>query len=411
MSPRIGIGPIVCSFAALAGCAVVGSERLHDGTPGAAGVAYMLPKALLPVQLVDKGGAFELSMREPVVVGDTTQRFVLKRSGNVFSSDHVEIAVDPATGLLSSVNVTAEDQTIPALVKLVAAKAQPESADVVTEPALVFRGLLDPSWSSDEIAKFNKEINDTAKFYVERITSAAVCSESDSTENCKQIKKLKPLVGDGTFRVAVNATTRNATAAGVDCGVGICYRINVPHGVTLSGPGVSNSAIATLPNGSPTFAFPLERWAFVKTTHNVMLQSGTLKSATTDRPSSALALAAAPVDATKAVLGAVGEIVQLKIDLSGKEKALADARVAKVKAKSDLEKALVEKSSGKAEAAIFGSERRSDTFLSISVGERNISDAKSGMTRGKPGDSPQPPNPGTGTTDGRMNPGNPGTGK
>jgi hypothetical protein len=367
----------------------------------------MLPKALLPVELVDKGGAFELSIRAPVVVGDPTQRFVLKRSGNAFSSDHVEIAVDPATGLLNSVGVTADDQTIPALIKLATAKAKPESADVQTELALVFRGLLDPSWSSEQIAKFNKKINDTAKSYVAHVTSAAVCPEPASTEMCAQNRKLKPLVGDNSFCVAVNSAGNVPAEADTDCAIGICYRINVPNEVTLSAPGVSNSAIATLPNGSPTFALPLERWAFVKTTHNVVLQGGALKSATTDRPSSALALAAAPVDATKAVLGAVGEIVQLKIDLSGKEKALADARVAEVKAKSDLEKALVGKPGGKAEAAIFGSKRRSDAFLSIFVGERK----DPVIPQRNPDDSPQQSNPGTGTTNGRINPGNPGTGK
>lgn len=407
MNQGIGIGSLVCSLVALAGCAVVGSERVQDGTSGAEGVAYMLPKALLPVELVDKSGAFELSIREPVVIGDPTQRFVLKRSGNAFSSDHVEIAVDPATGLLNSVNVTADDQTIPTLVKLAAATFKAESAGAGTEAVLVFRGLLDPSWSTQRVSKFNEEINDTAKRYVERITSAAVCAESDSTEDCKQSRKLKPLVGDSFFRVAVNATTGRAIATDVDCRVGICYRINVPIEVVLSAPGVSNTAIATLPNGSPAFALPLERWAFVKTTHNVVLQGGTLKSATTDRPSSALALAAAPVDATKAVFGAVGEIVALKIDLSGKEKALADARVAEVKAKSDLDNALAGKSPSKVEAAISGNKRLSDAFLSISVGDRQ----KIVIPQGKLDSSPPASNPVPETTNGRVSPGNSGTGK
>ena len=158
--------------------------------------------------------------------------------------------------------------------------------------------------------------------------------------------------------------------------------MNVPHVVTLNGPGSSNSALFGLPNRSPTFVMPLERWAFVRTTHDVKLEAGVFKSITTERPSSALAVASAPLDIATGVLGAVAQVVQLKIDLSGKEKALADAKVQEIQAQSALDKALLDKAGGKAEAAIFGGEKSSSAVLSIRVGTAERLDVNKNLKSG-----------------------------
>jgi hypothetical protein len=392
------------TVALVSGCAIVRSEALSS-TPAAEGIAYMLPRALLPVELSDKGGAFELSVQQPIIAGDPARTYLLRRSGNAFSSDNVTVAVDPATGLLTAVNVSSEDQTLPALVKL-ASLTKPEAATFAAEPALVFRGLFDPDWGAEQIVAFNKSMNDAALAYLKQRTGAAACPDP-SAAACKKALALQQMFAEPGFEVASIAGAPRLTAPEPDCSVGICYRVNLPYTVRLSAAGVSNSVSALLPNGSPTFALPIDRWAFVNTTHDVKLQSGSFQSITTDRPSSALALAAAPVDAVKAVLGAVGEIVQLKVDLSGKEQALADARVAEIKAKSDLDQALLNKGGAKAEAAIFGSTASRHALVSIRVGEPAALDAREGLHEGPPPAPAAAPFAPAGT-DGRTHPGNSG---
>lgn len=374
MNPqRIGVLLTLVVAHALQGCAIVGSQRATNSSEG---VAYMLPKALLPVSLRDVGGALELSVGDPVSVGDTAHTYVLQRSGNLFTSDNTTLSVDPKTGLLSAADVKSDDKSLAAVVELLKSKARAEAADASTS-VVVFRGLFDPGASDDDARSFNKSINDAAAKYVRRLHTDAGCGEAPQVEGCASVKKLARLIGEESFSVTIEGG-QAPTAAAADCSAGLCYRLNVPHVVTLKGPLVSNSAVFALPNRSPAFVLPLERWAFVKTTHDVKLEAGVFKSVTTDRPSTALAVAAAPVDAASAVLSAAAKMVQLKIDLSGKEKALADAKVAEIKAKSALDKLLLEKGDGKAEAALLGGDGRSrEALLSIRVGEAQPRDATS----------------------------------
>lgn len=360
---------------ALQGCAFVSSQR---AATSAEGIAYMLPKALLPVTLVDVGGALELAVGEPVSIGDTANTYVLQRSGNIFTSDTTTISVDPKTGLLSAADVKSDDKSLAAVIELLKSKRIAEAADASTS-VVVFRGLFDPAASGEAVKAFNQSVNNAAVNYVSRLRVDAVCGTSPQPEACKKLDKLADLIKTPSFAVAVEGNQPPAAAA-ADCSAGLCYRINVPHVVTLKGPLVSNSAVFALPNQSRTFVLPLERWAFVKTTHDVKLEGGVFKSVTTDRPSSALAVAAAPVQAASAVLAATAQIVQLKIDVSGKEKALSDAKVAEINAKTALDKLLLDKGGGKAEAAILGDAGRSrEKLLSIRVGEAQVQDATSNL--------------------------------
>ena len=407
----------VASVLALPGCAIVGSQRA--GTT-AEGIAYMLPKALLPVSLTDRDGAFDLAIGEPVLIVDSEFTYLLQRSGNIFSSDNVTINVDPKTGLLTKVDVKSTDQSLATVIELLKGTATAEAADASTS-VTVFRGLLDPG--AKDLAGFNQQINAAVAAHLARSKRSAGCATAAAAaEPCKKLQQLEQLVAGGPFKIEVDGFEGTArAAAAADCSVGVCYRLNVPHRVTLSGPGVSNSAVFALPNRSPTFALPLERWAFVKTTHDVALDGGVFKSITTERPSSALAVAAAPVQAASAVLGAVAQVVQLKFDLSGKEKALADARVAEINAKAALDKKLLEGSSGgKAEAAILrgsgsGDNSRSrNELLSISIGEARVVDATAGMKLGggggpssAPAPAPKASSPDTGSSN-KTSPGSPG---
>ncbi|WP_135289682.1 hypothetical protein [Pseudomonas kairouanensis] len=358
-------------------------------SPGSSGVAYMLPKALLPVELTERSGAFTLSVKEPLVTGDPTKQFVLERSANPFSSDNVQVTVGANTGLLQAVKVESTDQSLSTIVKLVSA-IRAEAADTGAAPNLVYRGLLDPS---EGVKTLNVDLNRAAIGYL-RTRQALSCSTPDSTE-CTAVRQLAQVVNGRAFGVELNAasaTPASTSGEAVNCNVGLCYRQNLPYILKLTGPnGESNTALALLPNSSPTYVLPVERWAFVKSTHDIKLQDGVLQSVTTDRPSSALAVASAPVDAAKAVFGAVGEVLQLKIDLSGKETALANAKIAEINAKSDLDKALLAKNGAKAEAVLFGSGTNSSALATLTVGSPQASDALGGLHTESPPVQNAPP--------------------
>lgn len=372
----------------LQGCAIVASVPAGNGGEG---IAYMLPKALLPVELVDVGNALDLRIGAPVVVGDTTHTYALRRSGNVFTSDNVTISVDPSTGLLTAIDVKSDDKTVPAIVKLASAR-KAEAADA-SPPVVVFRGLFDPGWNDSQVEDFNRLLSANAVAHARRLKSESGCTTPAAGDTCKNILALDTQLASAPFRVQVEGAAGPARPL-ADCTSGFCYRMNVPHLVTLTGPGSSNSALFGLPNRSPTFVMPLERWAFVKTTHDVKLEAGVFKSITTERPSSALAVASAPLDVAKGVLGAVAEVVQLKVDLSGQEKALAEARIAEIEAQSKLEQALLAKVKGKAEAALFGADKTTGTVLSIRVGTAAKLDVNANLRPDAPdGGNPPPANP------------------
>jgi hypothetical protein len=385
---------LVCIAGLVQGCAIVGSTTARNGGEG---IGYMLPRALLPVELVHDGTSFELRIASPVLVGDTEHIYALQRSGNVFTSDNVVVNVDPATGLLSGIDVKSEDQSASALVKLVSGlRAEAAGADVVTA-VVVFRELLDPLKTDAEL---NARLNAAALGHVKRLKEENAC-HSGNAAACKNLTVLERELSVMRFEVAIadeqGASAKSAGPAATgsvdvasrpqtDCSAGFCYRINVPHIVTLSGPGVRNSAVFGLPNRSPTFVMPLERWAFVKTTHDVKLEGGVFKSITTDRPSSAFAVASVPFDIAKRAVSAASELIQLKVDLSGKEKALADAKVKEIEAKQALDKALLDRANGtKTEAALLGLPPDRDTpQLSIRIGAPSQLDTTKNLTGVKP---------------------------
>ncbi|MBI6952012.1 hypothetical protein [Pseudomonas sp. CCOS 191] len=346
-----------------------------SSSSNASGVAYMLPKALLPVELTENSGVLMLTVKEPLILGDQAQHYVLERSSNPFSSDNVQITVNPNTGLLQAVKVESTEQSLSTIVKLVSS-IKAEAADIGAASNLVFRGLLDPSNMNED---FNESLMAATKGYLNN-RHAMACTKPDSSD-CKAVRKLIDTVSGRSFGVYLASGTAASVnkEQAVNCSPGLCYRQNQPYVLKLTGPnGESNTVMAMLPNGSPTYVLPVERWAFVKSTHDIKLQDGVLQSITTDRPSSALAVASAPVDGTKAVFGAIAEVLQLKIDLSGKETALANAKVAEITAKSELDKALLAKNSEKAEAALYGTGATDAVLATLTIGVGRT-DALEGM--------------------------------
>lgn len=346
----------------------------------------MLPKSLLPVELSDTGNGFTFSVGEPVLKGDASKRFVLTRAGNPFSSDKVDIVVVPSTGLLESVKVDSKDESLNVVSNIIKTLvAESATADTGgSSTTLVYRGLIDPEGDTRQV---NAKLNAAIKKHLEVRTNFA-CKHDQVAETCNTAKDLSELYGFGKFEIVVAKANESLvaaqnvtmigepTASDSDCKKGVCYRVNQPYLVTLIGPnGSSQQAYVGLPNGSPTYVLPVDRWPFVQNTHDIKLQDGLLKSVDTVKPSSALAVTAAPIEIVKSAFGAISELVQLRIDSSGKYAALAKQETETIKAKSELDKAQISAGALNAENSLYGGKKSNDGLISIHVG---LSAAKSG---------------------------------
>lgn len=99
---------------------------------------------------------------------------------------------------------------------------------------------------------------------------------------------------------------------------------------------VSGSMVLLFPNKGPKGLIPLKPTKFVRTVNDVTFENGMLTRWETDQPSVALAEVRIPVDVVSAFLGTIAEVVQLKVNISSKEQALAEAQAGQIQADAEL---------------------------------------------------------------------------
>jgi hypothetical protein len=391
---------------ALQGCGVLQSEpagNLSDtlsspGMDAQAGRIYMMPKALLPVELVINGGAVRLDVLAPTVVGDTDYRYLLRQPNHPFRSDNVDVEIDPQTSLLKSIKVTTTDKTGDIIKKIAATRAKPEGGE--SGDVKLHKALIDPA-DPDQINAVNLAMNETLSFHLGRLRAecaqnraeheqAKTTPGSADVERCKALAQLestraamtprdrKPYAGSimyvgvtvGEPKGLVKRQQNAGPSAQPSCMNGICHRATMPFVVNAHVLGTTSSTVVYLPNASPVLSLPIASHALVTTTYDLVFANGSLSKVTKDAPSSALALVSLPLDVVKAVADTVSDLIQLKIDTSGKEKALADAKVAQITAQAALEAKLAEQASSTGqESAVYAGASSKGVLLSAFVGK------------------------------------------
>jgi hypothetical protein len=337
-SSRLLITPLA---AALAGCAIVSSERLSDGArDGGQGVAYALPMARVPVVLSANAGQIVLRLEAPLVLADPDHTYIAQRVSNPFSADEVTIAVDPATGFLASVSAVGKDETLTMLEKLLLPqqKGTPESKEAEVQE--IYRTELNPA-DPVELQQEAAALSQALKRFLD--SQAGACAEpATACAEYLAIRQRAPTIELSGRRAALlDAAGRPAavaSAAPADCRIGVCYRQPQPFVLKAALGASVRSVIVNIPNASPLIAVPLERHAFVTTSHTLAFEQGTLKSATVDRPSSALAFASSPLALASGVISSITKPLSevLKIDTSGQFQAKADEAQAKAQAVKDM---------------------------------------------------------------------------
>lgn len=402
--PGIGVAVTVVAAAVLqSGCAVVQSR--HESTAEARrGMVYMLPKALLPIELVEADGVLMLRVMPAVLVGDPAQRYFVSHRASFLASDDVKIEVDAATGLLSKISATAEDQTLAALGELLKAgtvrKAESGSAGNET---VLFSGLLDPDSGYGADQPNGRMVAGIAQALTARVearaaecrkTPAAACADalrlgeqlltSSLARQPIVVVRASPLAAfaAGDLRPPAGASVASdavapALASAAACDEGVCHRALQPFVVELAIPGIQQqSTVVLLPNGGAPIALPLDRAPFVKTEYTVEFSGGQLQSVHTAKPSSALALVKWPLEIYQSVLESTATLIQLRIGANTKEVELAQSQLdtARELARIREELAKVNAESGTPPVAgtRLGGPRRGDALLALELGSRPV---------------------------------------
>lgn len=365
---------------ALSGCTVVGSTRMnsHDIGFGGTGIPYLLPKALVPVEVVASGTQVRVDLLEPVYVGDAAQSYALRYDSSPFSTDALTISVDPTTSLLKTLSVESKDETGEILKKAVATLRAESAAATET---VVMQTVLDPG-DATSIAEVEAKLKVTLEGIVTRQRSTCTNSAS-KPDSCAEILAL-PAFTDTRLGVTLMtpvlaapsvpmSPNTSAVVRSVDCSVGICFRGTLPYRVSLEALGQTRSTLINLPNNGPLMVLPLPRHAFVKTKHTVGLRNGMLESYAVEKPSSALALVSWPLDVYDAIVTTTAKIVQLKIDTSRSSVSLQEQLLAEAKKRKEIEEELEKLKTAKPESAgLIGMGGSSRAILTLRVGQRPL---------------------------------------
>lgn len=308
----------------LGGCAIVRSDLATTGA--STGLFYMLPKALLPVRVVESAnGALRLDILEPVLVGDPAHAYTLNTPVNLLSSDKLRLEVDPRTALLTSVNLESRDETGEVLKKIITtAKGFQAEQAVANDELVIYQYMHDPSTGTNNpLDALARAVAAHALAKRANCLAPAPCAQYqalDRHDKANEIARvdITPLPSGLPPPVPAN------------CSVGICHRGMVPYDVKATLFGETRHTVTVLPNHAPVLALPLERAPLVTVKHTVALNNGMVQTYQVERPSSALAIVSWPLDVYKAVIDTTKEIVQLKLDTSkgsgGASKTGSDAK-------------------------------------------------------------------------------------
>jgi hypothetical protein len=389
----------ICAALVMNGCAIVATERVGSspvaGGPGTTGVPYLLPKALLPLELIVNGAQVRVDILEPIYVGDPEHAYVLRYDASAFSSDTVTLEVDPKTSLLKSVTLISKDETGEVLKKAIATFVRAESAAGPGDTVLL-QTMLDPS-DPATIAAVRAQIDAALDTYLKG--RQAACSEAPAEPECR---KFSDLPNQGVPATLLEVKPMGSTearaamaAARPDCSIGICHRATVPYRIDMSLFGQGRTTVVQLPNHGPILALALQRHAFVQSQHTATLNNGMLQKYEAIKPSSALALVSWPLDVYDAVVKTTAQIVQLKIDTSRTSNTLREELLKEEKRRLALEKELKALKEGPREesARLFGA-RNSNVLLTVGTGTPSTARPKAEPGFKTEGDAPSAPGAG-----------------
>ena len=332
-------GAVLCATALSACGPILSSAPTDDEAASLGGTAYSLPMQLVRVRLSDVDGALQIQLDQPISVADPAHTYLLSYRPSPLSEDTVDIDIDPKTGLLKQINLTAADKTDDIIVEIARSAALVFEATTAAEGRQIFTRLLDPS---DEVA--TQELVDDMNRVA--IADAAIRQESacraPSDERARTICASYRSVAAGRRRIDVTITKPPPYPAPVaDCSIGVCYRHAMPYRfrVEFDGTGYSVEEAHSLTNAMPAIPIDLARASFVTKVSTIDFDAGQLDKVHVEKPSEGLELASLPIRVMRAFFGAVAELIQLRVNVGTQEQLLAQRELDVLRAEQALEDA------------------------------------------------------------------------
>jgi hypothetical protein len=298
-----------CMF--LMGCASVYTSR-HLGTDeiDTNGIVYALPTTWLEIFGTPSSSSTELTITVATKeLPDASAYFSLDHVSSAFATD--ELVIDVGNDqLLDRVYAKTEDTTDEIVVELaksvsgVANFSLPTTTARLkcTPPNQPFSHLIDP---------FNHQ------------------TWPDWFQGCLT---LTPIAAFGAAPVS------QKTRPPEDCGKGVCYRAPVYYRLAFNfGASGNRETILPLLNDAPVLSVSVNRSLFVENKINLVFDKGVLSKMEMTKPSSALAVAALPLNVVKALLSAPEELLTLRIKYSDAAKNDIEAEKALIEAQRQIE--------------------------------------------------------------------------
>ena len=270
------------------------------------GLAYWLPKGSIIIDGTWDKDAKDCSIKVGTLIeADTCSRWRLTRKVNHLFEDTVLLDVDPATGLLKTVNGTSEDKSaeIVATALQAAAKAMTFGAGApVSTSALREEG---PTPCGEPIKL-------TAPFHFKIPVADVILAKNNY---CKRFEITGPAPAPSpapappapivAFTVRVSRVDKATSSKGTHIGEkidnkvivdGIVVRAPAPYQITIekNDPNLVGEQILFLPDPERIYYLPLDRTPFVKNETKIGLVNGVVQNVSVTRPSIILGIVGVP---------------------------------------------------------------------------------------------------------------------
>ncbi len=381
------IGVCLVNTALLTSCSSTALSTAN-GVSGSGFAAYSLPKALLPVSLSDNCGDVTITITNPIYTRDLEHTYRLTHRSSPFADDDFTIEVDPSTGLLSKVHLTRTDQTDEIIVeaaKSVAALLESATAQGAVQITSIIVDPSDPVSQQEGERRLNAALHDYASLQLGKKGCGDQAEYRRILQSSMEFTKIS-VTSYG------NPARPSGPAAPVDCSIGVCSRATIPYQIVAGFGSLTSQTLVDLPNNAPVYAIPLSGTTAVEKVTNVDFDHGLVKSAHVKKSSEALDLVKVPYRVVVAFFTALSEIIQLKIDTSGKQAELIKSEAALEKAKMEAR----QQQQAKNESAILDAGGTQDVLLRVSTaGSQQLGPLGHGLqdTRPAPTAAPAPVKP------------------
>lgn len=346
----------------LGGCAAVQTTREGPGAADAPrnGLSYFLPKGHVVVQLTWNPQLGSWNVTPTVLIeADPSERFDLDWSNSILSDKDTTVSVDPATGLLETLDASTPGQNVNTVGALVGAEPNVLRLGTTTAPESSYSGQ---GFTAEDYLAYAQKSPAEAQSAASYPASAQLILSDDAPTEAT-VLLAAPGHGSGHLYAAIRARLTRRYDLGADFprnrkwalppdgkGGGIVVRLPIPYELsveeTLSPDATFRDSaqrrvcaiaprIVMLPDSQHDFLYRVLGRPLVTDTTRIALTNGMIQSLEQVRPSLLAALIALPKYLVLNVVPVPVEVTQSQQTISNAQSRLAAGQSADATATTD----------------------------------------------------------------------------